>query len=124
MVCCFLKLPAVLWLASASKAIIPPSPRLSARIIKATYFTDTTIMSAQTMSDKMPYIFTSVRGTGWVPTENTSLIVYKGLVPISPNTTPRAASVSAESLVLLPVDDDIKMRGEFGKSAIINQVKY
>jgi len=59
-----------------------------------------------------------------VPTENTSLIVYKGLVPISPNTTPRAASVSAESLVLLPVDDDIKMRGEFGKRAIINQVKY
>jgi hypothetical protein len=40
-------------------------------------------------------------------------MVYKGLVPISPNTTPKAAKVSAESLVLLPVGDDIKMKDVF-----------
>jgi hypothetical protein len=36
-------------------------------------------------------------------------MVYSGLVPISPKTTPSAAKVSAESFVLLPVVDDIKM---------------
>ena len=60
------------------------------------------------MSDKIPNILASVSGTGCVPTEKTSLIVYSGLVPISPNTTPSAAKVNAESLVLLPVGDDIK----------------
>ena len=88
---------------------MPPSPRLSARIMKATYLTDTTIMRAQTISDKMPNILTSVRGTGCAPTEKTSFMVYRGLVPMSPKTTPSAAKVSAESFVLLPVVDDIKM---------------
>jgi hypothetical protein len=51
-------------------------------------------------------------------------MVYRGLVPISPNTTPSAASVSAESLVLLPVVDDIKKEVLLVGIAIINQVKY
>ena len=108
MVCCFLMFSPALWLANASNAMIPPSPRLSARITNATYLTDTIMMSAQTISDNMPYILASVSGTGCVPTENTSLIVYKGLVPISPNTTPSAAKVSEESFALLPVGVDIK----------------
>ena len=97
---------------------MPPSPRLSARIINATYLTETTMMSAQTISDNMPNIFASVSGTGCVPAENTSLMVYKGLVPMSPKTTPRAARVRAESLVLLPVGDDIKITAKFDKSLL------
>jgi hypothetical protein len=43
-------------------------------------------------------------------------------VPISPNTTPNAANVSAESFVLLPEVDDIKIVLETKENAIINQV--
>ena len=43
-----------LLLARESKAMMPPSPLLSARMIKATYFADTIIMSDQKISERMP----------------------------------------------------------------------
>ena len=41
-------------LISAASAIPPPSPRLCARIRKPAYLTDTTIVSAQKISEAMP----------------------------------------------------------------------
>jgi hypothetical protein len=81
-------------LASASSAMVPPSPRLSARITSTTYLSDTTTTSAQKMVDRPPSTALSVNGmprAGW----KVSLTAYSGLVPMSPKTTPRAASVSA-----------------------------
>ena len=40
---------------SATSAMIPPSPRLSARITKATYFTETTRTIVQTTNEIIPY---------------------------------------------------------------------
>jgi hypothetical protein len=40
--------------ASASSAMMPPSLRLSARMISITYLTDTTIISAQNIADTPP----------------------------------------------------------------------
>ena len=40
--------------ASAASAITPPSPLLSARMMKTTYLTVTTITSAQKISDSAP----------------------------------------------------------------------
>ena len=72
-------------------------------------FRSTIIISAQTISDRMPKMLASVRGTGCLPASNTSLRVYSGLVPMSPKTTPSAARVNAESFAFLPVAvvDDI-----------------
>ncbi len=40
--------------ASAISAMMPPSPSLSARMMMVTYFSVTTIISAQKISDRMP----------------------------------------------------------------------
>ncbi len=47
----------------ARRAKMPPSPRLSARMINVRYFTVTTIVSDQKMSDSKPK--TSSRTTPW-----------------------------------------------------------
>src|SRR5262245_17843875 len=47
-------------------------------------------------SDSTPRTFSGVGGTEWVPKKH-SRIVYSGLVPISPYTTPTAVSVSGRS---------------------------
>ena len=39
---------------SAMSAMMPPSPRLSARMMNITYFTDTTSISDQSTSDTAP----------------------------------------------------------------------
>ena len=49
-------------LASASNAMMPPSPRLFARRIRVTYLSDTTIISAQKIADTPPSTFRSVSG--------------------------------------------------------------
>ncbi len=91
----FLLLPlGAFLLARESRAIMPPSPLLSARIIKATYLTDTIIMSDQKIRDSMPRTLNWVSSTGCLLREKTSFMVYSGLVPISPNTTPNAESES------------------------------
>jgi hypothetical protein len=68
--------------ASAIIAISPPSPRLSARRISTTYFSDTTTVSVQNTSDRMPRMCPGVSGTR--PGANTSFSAYSGLVPMSP----------------------------------------
>ncbi len=46
---------AVRW-ANAMSAMMPPSPRLSARMMTSTYFTVTVSISDQKISDRMPRI--------------------------------------------------------------------
>ncbi len=68
--------------ASAVSAMMPPSPLLSARMMKPAYFTDTTRISDQNTSDSTPSTFGSV---GVAPcTPKVCLMVYRGLVPMSP----------------------------------------
>ena len=45
---------------SAVRAIIPPSPQLSARMTNVRYLTEMTMMSAQKMSERMPRTFAAV----------------------------------------------------------------
>ena len=68
--------------ASASIAIRPPSPLLSARRISSTYFSETTTVSVQNISDSTPWMLAALIGT-W-PWAKTSLKAYSGLVPMSP----------------------------------------
>ena len=63
--------------------MIPPSPRLSARRIRITYFSVTTNISAQKITETAPMMLGASRGTRLVGL-NTSFIVYSGLVPMSP----------------------------------------
>ena len=43
--------PVIALVASAISAMMPPSPRLSARMMSSTYLSDTTAISDQNMSD-------------------------------------------------------------------------
>ncbi len=74
--------------------MMPPSPRLSARMISTTYLSDTITISDQKMVDRPPSTFSAVSGMPWLG-EKVSLTAYSGLVPMSPKTTPSATSVSA-----------------------------
>ena len=82
--------------ASAISAMMPPSPRLSARMISSTYFSETMIISAQKMVESPPRMLAWLSGMPWSG-ENVSFTAYSGLVPMSPKTMPSAASVSAPS---------------------------
>ena len=53
--------------ARAVSATMPPSPRLSARVTKTTYLSETTTISAQKNSDRLPRMPASLTGTGWLP---------------------------------------------------------
>ena len=64
--------------------MIPPSPLLSARMMKMTYLIVTTSISDQKTSDRMPSTLCSVIGTGWCVPPKTSFSAYSGLVPMSP----------------------------------------
>jgi hypothetical protein len=79
--------------ASAIMAIRPPSPLLSARRISSTYLNETTRVMVQNSSESTPRMLSRVtcRCALW----NTSRSAYSGLVPMSPNTTPSAVTVSA-----------------------------
>jgi hypothetical protein len=80
--------------------MVPPSPRLSARITSTTYLSDTTMTSDQKMVDRPPKMLVGVSGMPCAG-EKVSFTAYNGLVPMSPNTTPSAARVSAVSEDLL-----------------------
>ncbi len=80
--------------ASAMSAMMPPSPRLSARMMRTTYFSDTTIISAQNIVDRPPRIVACSSARPCCG-ENVSFTAYSGLVPMSPNTMPIAATVRA-----------------------------
>src|SRR5688572_21047438 len=84
---------------SASSANMPPSPLLSAFMMKVRYLPAITMMSDQTMSDRTPKMLSWVGATACSPSTH-SLIAYSGLVPMSPNTTPRAAMTSGGSAVV------------------------
>jgi hypothetical protein len=68
--------------ASASMAIRPPSPLLSARRISSTYFSETMTVSVQKISDSTPSTLSREAST-W-PAWKISLKAYSGLVPMSP----------------------------------------
>jgi hypothetical protein len=65
-------LPAAPRNTSAIKAMMPPSPLLSARMMKITYLMDTTKMSDQNTSDSTPSMCAGVTGTGWWAPAKTS----------------------------------------------------
>ena len=87
-------LPLTRW-ARVINAMMPPSPLLSARMTRLTYLTATTMISDQVTSDSTP---STVLACGRRPCtgRKVSCMVYSGLVPMSPNTTPRAPSSSLE----------------------------
>ena len=74
--------------------MMPPSPSLSARRISATYFTETTRVTDQKISEITPNTSESVGLTAWPSIENTVCIAYSGLVPMSPKTIPIAPTAS------------------------------
>ena len=69
--------------ASASSAMMPPSPLLCARRTSVTYLSVTTIISAQKIADSPPSTFATLSGIPWAGLK-VSLIAYSGLVPMSP----------------------------------------
>ena len=78
---------------SAISAMMPPSPLLSARMTKIIYLSETMMISDQNTNDRMPIMLSRDVAIGFCPA-NTSFMVYKGLVPMSPKTTPMAAMAS------------------------------
>ena len=70
-------------LTSASSASEPPSPRLSARIMIATYLIETSSITVQNISDSTPITLWALTTSGWCPPK-VSLMAYSGLVPMSP----------------------------------------
>src|SRR5436305_7137430 len=81
--------------ANAARAITPPSPSLSARMMNSTYLTDTTSVIDQNTNDTAPYTSAAVGWTAPLSIENTVCSAYSGLVPMSPNTIPSAPRTSA-----------------------------
>src|SRR5580693_1542646 len=76
----------------AIRASTPPSPLLSARITNKTYLSETTMVIAQNSIEIIPSTASGVNGMPWSVLKH-SFSAYRGLVPMSPNTIPRAASV-------------------------------
>src|SRR6185437_4546405 len=93
--------------ASAIIAMMPPSPLLSARMMKVMYFNATTISNVHNTNDRMPSTLKVVTGMPcW--SLKASLKVYSGLVPRSPNTTPIAPS-TITCRAFLPASVDASM---------------
>ncbi len=70
--------------------MIPPSPRLCARMMKPAYLIDTTTISAQKINDATPYTLAAVMCDVALYDVKIACSVYSGLVPMSPYTTPSA----------------------------------
>jgi len=68
---------------SASRARMPPSPRLSARRTIEMYLNETTKLSDQKISDSTPRTLSCVTATPCGPEKHSSK-AYSGLVPMSP----------------------------------------
>ena len=69
---------------SAVRAMIPPSPRLWARMMKPAYLIDTTTVSDQKISEAMPYTPATVGRAALACWVKMVWTVYSGLVPMSP----------------------------------------
>ena len=72
--------------------MIPPSPRLWARMMNPAYLIDTTTISAQKINDAIPYTVAGVICAVALYELKMACSVYSGLVPMSPYTTPSAPS--------------------------------
>src|SRR3569623_3554898 len=59
--------PRVRRVIKASNARLPPSPRLSARIMNSVYFTDTTSISDKKISERITRICALSMASGWAP---------------------------------------------------------
>ena len=59
--------PLVSSVTRASSARLPPSPRLSARMMMATYFSVTSAMMVQKMSDSTPRMRAGSAAIAWCP---------------------------------------------------------
>ena len=70
---------------------MPPSPVLLALMISVTYLSETTITKDQRIREMMPKMLPLFSGKPLLALK-TVLSVYKGLVPMSPNTMPIAVS--------------------------------
>ena len=79
---------------SESREKIPPSPRLSACRTSQAYLIAMTMVSDQKNRLSTPSTVDGSRGIPWWA-ESDSLMAYRGLVPMSPKTTPRASMVRA-----------------------------
>ena len=77
---------------------MPPSPSLSARMARATYFIDTMMVMDQNTMEMTPKTSPRVASTRLWSMLKTVCIAYSGLVPMSPKTTPRAANANADPL--------------------------
>ncbi len=79
--------------ASARSAKSPPSPPLSARSRSEMYLPPTMSSSDQMMIESVPSTVSGASGED--ENESVARRAYKGLVPMSPNTTPTAPSASS-----------------------------
>jgi len=82
---------------SANSARMPPSPLLSTRRAKVTYFSEVTMISVHRVSDSAPEDCRWFRSRSARHVKH-GIQPYSGLVPMSPNTTPRAARLSTAML--------------------------
>ena len=82
--------------------MMPPSPSLSARSTNATYLIDTTTVTDQKTSEITPCTSSWVGRTTPSSIEKTVCRAYRGEVPMSPKTTPRAPSARAAPPALAP----------------------
>ena len=99
-----------LWETKAVSAKMPPSPWLSARMMMNTYLSVTTKTSDQLIKDRIPYTAATISAGLFAPEASTdTLSAYKGDVPMSPNTTPKAptmrASIALDDMSLDWCDD-------------------
>ena len=78
---------------SVLSASTPPSPRLSARSTKVTYFTEITRINDHRISDSRPRMLISLTAIPCAGLKH-SRSAYSGLVPMSPKTTPSAVMTS------------------------------
>jgi hypothetical protein len=86
----------LLRLISADNAKMPPSPSLSARNKITKYLMEMTKINDQNIKDSTPKILSESIATPLSDSRN----AYKGLVPISPYTTPKAAKDKDGKLVV------------------------
>ena len=85
--------------ANAIKAKIPPSPLLLARMINITYLNETTTIKAQNTIEITPNTASLEKGTPCCGLKH-SFRAYKGLVAMSPKTTPMAPNIKVLKLPL------------------------
>ena len=78
---------------SASRARMPPSPWLSARMMNVRYLMVTTSVNAQKTREAIPRTVSASRVSPGAARD--SFIAYSGEVPMSPNTTPVAPTTRA-----------------------------